>query len=107
MAVVTQGDLTKLVSADSGVSPADVAKVLRSVFDVVGRTVAAGDRVAISNFGTWRTRLAPARIARNPQTGERVSVPAKYKPVFVYSPAVQSAVASGVAPETFRKASNR
>lgn len=60
--------LIRLVAEESGVKREDVAKVLRAMFDVVGRAVAQGSRVRIANFGSWLTRTVPN--TRNPKTGE-------------------------------------
>lgn len=60
--------LVRAVSAESGVSQAVVRAVLRATFDVIGRTVANGYKVRVTNFGTWRRKVLAN--TRNPQTGE-------------------------------------
>ncbi|HLZ36250.1 MAG TPA: HU family DNA-binding protein [Mycobacteriales bacterium] len=44
------------------------------VVDTITRTVAKGEKVAISGFGVFERLERPARLARNPATGERVRV---------------------------------
>lgn len=65
---LNHGSLVRAVAAESGVSQAVVRAVLRAFFDVVGRTVANGHRVTVTNFGTWRRKVLSN--TRNPQTGE-------------------------------------
>jgi DNA-binding protein HU-beta len=57
---------------------------LESVIDVITRAVAAGEKVAITGFGAFEKVDRPARMVRNPRTGERkrakkTSVP-KFRP---------------------------
>jgi DNA-binding protein HU-beta len=50
---------------------------LTSLVDIITGTVAAGEDVAISGFAKFRRIDRPARLARNPATGETVKVKAK------------------------------
>ena len=50
---------------------------LTSFVDIITSTVAAGEDVAISGFAKFRRIDRPARLARNPATGETVKVKAK------------------------------
>jgi len=40
--------------------------------------MADGGRVEIRDFGCYSIRCRPSKIGRNPKTGEKVEVPAKY-----------------------------
>ena len=51
--------------------------VLTSLVEIITGTVAAGEDVAISGFAKFRRIDRPARLARNPATGETVKVKAK------------------------------
>jgi DNA-binding protein HU-beta len=44
---------------------------LESVVDTVMREVARGEKVAITGFGAFEKAIRPARMVRNPRTGER------------------------------------
>src|SRR4029077_4019265 len=50
---------------------------LTSLVEIITATVATGDPVAISGFANFRRIDRPARLARNPATGETVKVKAK------------------------------
>jgi DNA-binding protein HU-beta len=41
-----------------------------------------GDKVEIRGFGTFLMKERAPRVARNPKTGEKVTVPAKLVPAF-------------------------
>lgn len=101
-----QAQFTAMVARESGVSVGDTERVLRAAYDVVGRVVASGGSVAVTNFGTWRSAVTPAGIRRNPQTGERFAVPSALRPVFRFSPTLRAAVKAGQAPKTLRKRGN-
>jgi len=51
--------------------------VLTSLVEIITATVASGEDVAISGFAKFRRIDRPARLARNPATGETVRVKAK------------------------------
>jgi len=50
------------------------AQALEAVVDTITRTVAKGEKVAITGFGVFEKIDKPARFARNPATGARVRV---------------------------------
>jgi DNA-binding protein HU-beta len=51
--------------------------VLTSLVEIITGSVASGEDVAISGFAKFRRIDRPARLARNPATGETVKVKAK------------------------------
>ena len=44
---------------------------LESVLETITREVAKGEKVAITGFGAFEKTIRPARMVRNPRTGER------------------------------------
>ncbi len=55
----------------------EAALAVETAFDAVGQALARGEKVVISNFGTFRVKARRPRVGRNPKTGEKVSVPAR------------------------------
>lgn len=100
---LNHGTLIEVVAAQSGTDPKVVEKVLRTFYDVIGRTVAKGFKVAVTNFGTWyRSEVAP-RMMRDPSTGEEyLSKRANY-PRFRVAPRFRQAVVSGEDLTTLQK----
>ena len=47
-----------------------------------GDAMARGDRVELRGFGAFSVKNRPARVGRNPRTGEQVDVGEKYVPQF-------------------------
>ncbi|GAB3489776.1 HU family DNA-binding protein [Nocardiopsis coralliicola] len=57
-------------------------EAVNAVLETIQKTVAAGDKVAITGFGVFEKAERAARTARNPATGEAINVPASYVPKF-------------------------
>jgi DNA-binding protein HU-beta len=55
---------------------------LEGVVDAITRAVAKGERVVITGFGAFEKVDRPARLARNPRTGEKVRVKKTAVPKF-------------------------
>ncbi len=70
------------------------AQALDAVLDTITREVARGEKVAITGFGSFETRVREARTVRNPRTGEKMQ--AKKTAVPKFSPGADlKAVVSG------------
>jgi DNA-binding protein HU-beta len=72
--------------------------VLTSLTELITSTVATGEDVAISGFAKFRRIDRPARMARNPATGEMVKVAAKRVARITPLKAFKDAVLSGKGP---------
>jgi DNA-binding protein HU-beta len=53
-----------------------------AVIDTITRAVASGERVAITGFGVFEKVARPARMGRNPRTGETVRIKKTTVPKF-------------------------
>lgn len=60
----------------------DVSDVVEAFHDEIKRSLARGDRVAISGFGVYESVSRKARLGRNPRTGETVKIKATKLPKF-------------------------
>src|SRR5690606_15681829 len=60
----------------------DVERIINTIFDEIGHALARGDRVELRGFGAFSVKERPARIGRNPRTGDPVKVSAKRVPFF-------------------------
>ena len=49
---------------------------------LVVKSLAQGQRIEIRGFGSFGLNYRPPRTGRNPKSGEKVQVPAKYVPHF-------------------------
>jgi DNA-binding protein HU-beta len=62
------------------------------VITSIVKTLKKGDEVSIAGLGIFSTKTRAARTARNPRTGESVSVPAMKVPKFRAAKALKDAV---------------
>lgn len=85
-------EFNQAVAEDSGVDLATVKKVMASCFSVKARTLAAGEDVTITGEGKLSVEDRAGRMARNPRTGEAISVPAKKVVKFTAQKALLEAI---------------
>ncbi|MCK0070303.1 integration host factor subunit beta [Kordiimonas laminariae] len=60
----------------------DVERIVSKIFDEITGALSRGDRVELRGFGAFSVKERPARVGRNPRTGEKVDVSAKRVPYF-------------------------
>lgn len=60
----------------------DVENVLNSILGAITDALANGDRVELRGFGAFSVKQRPARVGRNPRSGESVKVEEKCVPFF-------------------------
>ena len=65
----------QLVAKDADLS-------VKMILDAMSEALAKGDRIEIRGFGSFSLNYRPPRTGRNPKTGSKVQVPAKYVPHF-------------------------
>jgi len=60
----------------------DADEAVNTMLDAMTDALAAGQRIEIRGFGSFALNYRPPRVGRNPKSGDRVQVPAKYVPHF-------------------------
>ncbi len=60
----------------------DVDLAVKSLLEMMGGALSAGDRIEIRGFGSFSLHYRPPRVGRNPKTGESVALPGKHVPHF-------------------------
>ncbi|PJA77245.1 hypothetical protein CO151_00100 [bacterium CG_4_9_14_3_um_filter_65_15] len=79
---MTKAELVELIAQETGVSKKDTGIVVNLIMENIGKALVAGDKVEVRGFGSFKVKSRNSRQARNPRTGESVSVPAKRVPFF-------------------------
>ena len=83
MPTVTKENLVEIVITDLGCSKGQANEMVDAFFRAMVDAIAQGNKIEIRGFGSWTVRRQNAYPnARNPMTGERVSVPARRKVSF-------------------------
>ena len=72
-------DLVKVVAAHGELDPKQVDATLRNFTEVITAVVAKGEPVTISGFAKFAKIDRPARMGRNPATGESIRIKASKK----------------------------
>lgn len=74
--------IEKLADLNPHIMHKDVEKIVNVIFEEITSALARGHRVELRGFGAFSVKHRPARIGRNPRTGDQVHVPEKYVPYF-------------------------
>ena len=74
--------ITQLSDKFSQLVHKDAELSVRTIIDSLTNTLTKGGRVEIRGFGSFSLNHRPARLGRNPKTGEKVNVPEKFVPHF-------------------------
>jgi len=80
---ITRSELIEaLVEKQPHLAHRDVELAVKAVLERMGSSFEFGDRIEIRGFGSFSLHYRPARIGRNPKTGESVHVEDKFSPHF-------------------------
>jgi nucleoid DNA-binding protein len=82
-----RADIEALLHSKAGLDTVQAAKVTAIVLDGIAAAIAGGLTVELRGLGTFSLRERRGREARNPKTGEAVSVPAHK--VIVFKPSAK------------------
>jgi DNA-binding protein HU-beta len=74
---MTKSELVRELADEHELPRRQVAELVEAILEKITTVLKSGDKVQLTPFGQFRIRDRAARIARNPQTGEPVNVPAK------------------------------
>jgi integration host factor subunit beta len=74
--------ISRLANLQPQLQIKDAELGVKVIIDALSATLAEGGRVEIRGFGSFRLNYKPPRQGRNPKTGVKVQVPAKYVPHF-------------------------
>ena len=89
---MNKGELVAALAAKTELSKKDSEAALNGLLDVIGETIANGEKVQLIGFGTFESKTRPARTASNPRTGEEVKIAASKAPVFKAGKALKDKV---------------
>ncbi|MGC8807238.1 MAG: integration host factor subunit beta [Thiomonas sp.] len=80
---MTRSDLVEILAAQfPQLAHRDAELSVKTILDALSQALNDGHRVEIRGFGSFSVSHRPARIGRNPRSGEQVAVPEKRIPHF-------------------------
>ncbi|MSR73233.1 HU family DNA-binding protein [Candidatus Parcubacteria bacterium] len=84
--------IAEVVHAKLAGTKAQAEEVVDMIIDSIVSTLKKGDEVSIAGLGIFSTKVRAARQARNPRTGESISVPSMRVPKFRAAKGLKDAV---------------
>jgi DNA-binding protein HU-beta len=89
---VNRTELVQAVAAKTGLTNTDADKALKAFQEVLVENLAAGEAVTIPGFLAVARAERGARTGINPQTGEKLEIPAGYRVKLTAGSALKRAV---------------
>ena len=93
--MVGKGDLVGQVASTTGLTRAQATKAVDAVLETISESLARGENVSLSGFGTFRVSNTAARQGRNPATGAAITIPAGKRIGFSAGSRLSSSVKGG------------
>jgi DNA-binding protein HU-beta len=71
-----KADIVDRIAELTGYPKTQVAMCYDLLFELISEALIADDKVTVPNFGTFQGSKRPARVGRNPATGEPINIAA-------------------------------
>ncbi len=88
---MTKQDLVE-AAAKGCCSKKEANDAVDAVFDAISKSLAKGQKVALTGFGTFSVSKRAARMGVNPRTGEKIKIKATTVPKFKAGKSLKDAV---------------
>lgn len=89
---VTKAEIVHTVAHATGLTKVETEAAMEGIMTTIIAALKRNERVELRGFGTFGVKKRDPRKARNPGTGEIVSLPERYVPTFKPSSLVRAAV---------------
>lgn len=85
-------ELIAVVAEKADVTQKEAELILTAITDTIAETLATGEKVVVTGFGTFEVRHRVARKGRDPRTGAEIDIPAQRSPAFRAGKGLKDAV---------------
>ncbi|MGE5537431.1 MAG: HU family DNA-binding protein [Gemmatimonas sp.] len=89
---ITLKHLAAQLAEQHGIAKKQAEAVLNDLITAITKHLKKGNRIRISGFGILQVRHRPARMGRNPATGEAIKIKASKKVAFRVAKDLKEAV---------------
>ncbi len=89
---INKSSLVSIVAEKTDISKKEVEIVIDEMMEAITKSLQNGEKVALTGFGTFRVSQRSARTGINPQTKEKIEIPAMTVPKFTAGKALKEAV---------------
>lgn len=79
---MNKAELVKAMAERTGQAMNASEKSLNAFISIVEEQVGKGNAVSLVGFGSFASKQRAEREGRNPQSGEKITIPARLVPVF-------------------------
>lgn len=74
--------IEKIAAKNPNLTVKDIDRIVSVIFDSIVDALARDERVEFRGFGAFSVRTRSPRVAKNPRTGEKLSIEARNIPHF-------------------------
>ena len=74
--------IERMVMKQAHLQAKDIELTVKHILSLMSESLASGERIEIRGFGSFSLHYRPARIGRNPKTGDPVALSGKHVPHF-------------------------
>ncbi len=89
---MTKSELITKYAKYSGCTRKQAEETVNFIFDTIRDTLAEGEKVVLTGFGTFDVRDRSEKVCLNPRTGEPIQLPAGKAPAFKAGRGLKEAV---------------
>ena len=79
---MNKAELVAAVAEKAEISKKDAEAAVKAFTDVVAEELKKGEKIQLVGFGTFEVSERAARVGRNPQTKQEITIPASKAPKF-------------------------
>ncbi len=90
---MTKSELIAKYAKHSGCTRKQAEETVNYIFDTIRDTLAEGEKVVLTGFGTFDVRDRSEKVCLNPRTGEPIQLPAGKAPAFKAGRGLKEAIA--------------
>lgn len=74
--------ISKIAARNPNLLQRDVEHIVEIIIESITQALVHGDRVEFRGFGVFSVHIRPARMAKNPRTGEDIHIGERWSPHF-------------------------
>ena len=79
---MNKGELVNAIAENADITKKEADAILSAAIETIVDAVSSSEKVALVGFGSFEAKDRKAREGRNPNTGEKMSIPATRVPTF-------------------------
>ena len=91
---MNKSELVDAIVEKTDTTKAEADAIVTATIELILESVASGEKVSLTGFGSFEPRDRKARDGRNPHTGEALKIPATTVPAFSAGKSFKTLVAS-------------